>query len=81
MFPDEYIASLIANDVRKIHVEAAGCHYGVDISPDPEESNLAHTKIIPSPQYKNDTPFKKVKDQLSRLAKIVLEPLDQSSKN
>lgn len=68
------VVSLLTKKVRKEKVERNGSEFILDVQADPLQENLAHAKIIPSPEYRNDKDFKKVKESLARMATLMLEP-------
>jgi len=72
--PTDCVVSLIAKEIREEKVEKNGTEYILDIKPDPKEDNKAHAIIIPSPEYQNENAFRKVKERLARLSKIILKP-------
>lgn len=69
------VVSLKASDIRNEKIERGEDQYILDIKPDPEPHNKSHAIIVPSPDYKNDKAFRKVRESLARMAKILLEPL------
>ena len=69
------VVSLITQDVRLlknvIQNNSKGeleFTYKIDVLPRPCENNQAHAQIEPSPEYKNQTPFKKLRERLAYLA-------------
>lgn len=69
------IVSLITKDVRLINNVIQNnpkgepeFTYKIDVLPRPLEENPAHAQIEPSPEYRNDKPFRKLLERLAFLA-------------
>ncbi len=69
------VVSLIAGEIRVIddvvQRDSQGNElyaYQIDVCPKPLDDNPAHAQIEPSPEYKNNTPFRKVLERLAFLA-------------
>jgi hypothetical protein len=72
--PTDCVVSLITKDIREEKIERNGTEYVLDVRPYPNEENQAHAIIVSSPEYQNEKAFRKVKEKLSRLAKLILPP-------
>lgn len=69
------VVSLITKDVRLINSVIQNNSkgepeftYKIDVLPRPLENNQAHAQIEPSPEYRNQTPFRKLRERLAYLA-------------
>ncbi len=75
------IASLSAQEIRNIqnvvmrseNGKTIKHKYTIDIKPDPLEGNLAHAKIY-ADELLTSKPFKKLKEELAKIANIILNP-------
>ena len=70
------VVSLITKDVRLIDSVIQNnpkgeleFTYKIDVLPRPCEDNQAHAQIEPSPEYRNNKPFRKLLERLAYLAK------------
>jgi hypothetical protein len=70
------VVSLITKDVRLIDSVIQNnpkgepeFTYKIDVLPRPCEENQAHAQIEPSPEYRNNKPFRKLLERLAYLAK------------
>ncbi len=72
--PDDGVVSLVTKEVRQIDIvqnDPKGkpeFTYKIDVIYRPLEDNIAHAQIEPSPEYKNQKPFRKLLEKLAVLA-------------
>lgn len=50
--------------------------YLLNVLSDPLPDDKAHALIVPTPQYRSENNFKKIKERLAKLAKWELKPTD-----
>jgi len=77
--PNDGVVGLIAGDIRGISETQNDSKgqpisvYKIDVLPRPTEENPSHAQIEPSPEYKNNAPFKRVVEKLALQATIRIQ--------
>ncbi len=69
------VVSLKTLEIRNETIERNEINYILDVKPDPTDENPAHAIVVPSPEYKNEKAFRKVKERLARIATVTLTPI------
>ncbi len=76
--PGSGVLALVARDVRALTAThgKTGMIYGVDVEPVPLPDNPSHAEIFGRPPFDTDKVFERIKQALTRIATVALEPGD-----